>query len=90
MLEAVIVAKFKEGPGQEKVHSGDFELFNSFDSSQVINASTVDSTGLIPGMRVTMAMVVGQYEAIATNTRCARTGCKSQRFRIAEQGGQVW
>jgi hypothetical protein len=84
------MAKFKKGPGREKVHSGDYELFNSFDSSQVINASTVESTGLIPGMRVTMAIVIGQYGAKTPNTRCVRTGCKSQRFRIAEQGGQVW
>jgi hypothetical protein len=90
MLKAVIMAKFKKGPGWEKVHSGDYELFNSFDSSQIINASTVESTGLIPGMRVTMAIVIGQYGAKTPNTRCARTGCKSQRFRIAEQGGQVW
>ena len=90
MLKAVIMAKFKKGSGREKVHSGDYELFNSFDSSQVINASTVESTGLIPGMRVTMAKVIGQYAAKTANTRCVRTGCKSQRFRTAEQGGQVW
>jgi hypothetical protein len=90
MVEAVIAARFRKGPGMEKVHSGNYELFNSFDSTQVINASTFESIGLVPGMRLTMAIVIGQYGATTTIIRCARAGCKSQRFRIAEQGGQVW
>jgi len=89
MLEAVILAKFRRGPGREKVNSGDFELFNSHDSSQIIDAAALESTGLIPGMRITMAIVIGQYATTET-TKCARAGCKSKRFQVAEQGGKVW
>ena len=88
MLEAVIIAKFKRGPGQEKAHSGDFELFNSYDSSDIIHESRFQSTGLLPGMRITMAIIIGQYAA--DGTRCAKFTCKSSRFKEAEQGGKIW
>lgn len=88
MLEAVIIAKFKKGPGQEKVHSGDFELFNSYDSSDIVNESKFQSTGLLPGMRITMAIIIGQYAT--DRTRCAKFTCKSLRFKEAEQGGKIW
>jgi hypothetical protein len=88
MLEAVIIAKFKKGPGQAKVHSGDFELFNSHDSSDIIDPSRFTSTGLLPGMRITMAIIIGQYATV--RSRCANTSCKSLRFKEAEQGGKIW
>lgn len=90
MLEAVIIAKFKKGPGWEKVHSGEFELFSSFDSSHVIDATSVQSTGLIPGTRITMAIIVGQYSSKTETSKCARAGCKSTRFRTMEHGGKIW
>jgi len=90
MLEAVIFAKFRKGPGSEKVLSGDFELFSSYDASHIVNATTIQSTGLIPGMRISMAIVVGQYATIEGSTRCARTACKSRSFQDAEQGGKTW
>lgn len=56
-LEAIIQVQFRTGPGSAKVKSGDYELFDASNFGVAISPSQ----GLIPGMRITMVIVVGRY-----------------------------
>lgn len=85
MLHAVIQARFREGPGYAKVRSGEYELFMNVDSSKPVTASTFPS--LIPGTKVTMYMILGQY---AGSERCPRVGCRSDTFERHKEGGSIW
>ncbi|KAF2835247.1 hypothetical protein M501DRAFT_942486 [Patellaria atrata CBS 101060] len=87
-LRAVLVEQFRNGPGYEKVLAGEFELFNSMDSTQDISGHE-DSETLIPGMRITMAIIIGQYDWRGSN-RCPRPGCKSTTFEPHKGGGSSW
>src|SRR2546421_68394 len=73
-LEAVITAQFSTGPGQEMVFAGEYELF---DNDTVLSQDDFKNAPLLPGMSITMAIVVGQYGELA---RCPRPGCKSLSF----------
>ncbi|KAE9365757.1 hypothetical protein N431DRAFT_472352 [Stipitochalara longipes BDJ] len=84
MLHAVIQARFREGPGHAKVRSGEYEIFMNVDSSNPVTASTF--SGLIPGMKVTMYMILGQY---AGSERCPRIGCQSDTFERHKEGGSI-
>jgi hypothetical protein len=86
-LEAVILEQFSTGPGSDKVSSGEYELFNTLDSSQILSKSEVEC--LTPGMSITMAMIVGKYGKRALD-RCPRVGCKSMKITPNEAGGWIW
>lgn len=75
------------GPGSDKVASGEYELFNTLDSSQTLSRSEFE--GLVPGMGITMAVIVGQYGKNSLE-RCPRIGCKSARVTANEAGGRTW
>jgi|SRR2546430_17617125 hypothetical protein len=83
-LEAVITAQFSTGPGQEKVFAGEYELF---DNDTVLSQDDFKNAPLLPGMSITMAIVVGQYGELA---RCPRPGCKSLSFVASPKGGKIW
>ncbi len=53
-LEAIIVAQFDNEPGYKKICAGEYELFNTLDSSQII--SRAESDVLTPGLSITMAI----------------------------------
>ena len=86
-LEAIITAQFNNGPGYKKICAGEYELFNTLDSSQII--SRAESELLTPGLSVTMAIVIWQYHSGKTN-RCPRPGCRSDKFTSNESGGRTW
>lgn len=86
-LEAIILDQFHTGPGSKKVAAGEYELFNTSDSTQIISGSEFE--GLTPGMSITMAIVVGSYHG-ASLERCPRPGCKSVKFMSSEAGGKIW
>jgi len=83
-LEAVINAQFSTGPGQEKVFSGEYELYNN---DIVLSQDDFKNTPLLPGMSITMAIVVGQYGELP---RCPRPDCKSLSFVASPKGGKTW
>jgi hypothetical protein len=83
-LEAVIIAQFSTGPGQEKVFSGEYELFKD---DTVLSQDDFRNTPLLPGMSITMAIVIGQYGELA---RCPRPDCKSFCFVASPKGGKIW
>lgn len=86
-LEAIIMAQFGNGPGYKKICAGEYELFNSLDSSHVI--SRAENEVLTPGLNITMAIIVGQYQS-GTSNRCPRPGCKSDNLTSTESGGKAW
>ncbi|KAI4259142.1 MAG: hypothetical protein L6R42_004733 [Xanthoria sp. 1 TBL-2021] len=77
MLRAIISARFSSGPGHKKVHAGEYEIFNTSDNTQVL--SECDLQSLIPGMKITMAFVIGRYQH-RTLEECPRPGCKGRKF----------
>lgn len=81
------MAQFENGPGYKKIYAGEYELFNTLDSSQII--SRAESEVLTPGMSITMAIIVGRYHSADFN-RCPRPGCKSEKFNNNEPGGRTW
>lgn len=85
-IEAIVLDQFAGGPSRQKVMSGEYELFDSLDSSVIISSSSGGT--LRPGMQVTMAIVIG-CRSITTARTCPRPDCRSCSFRRAEAGGQV-
>lgn len=85
MLRAIISARFSSGPGHKKVHAGEYEIFNTSDTTQLL--SEPGSQSLIPGMKITMAFVIGRYQH-RTLEECPRPGCKSRKFARKSTGGQ--
>ena len=86
-LEAIIQDQFHDGLGHQKISAGEYELFNSFDSSKAITLS--EDQSLIPGMAITMAIVYGYYKS-GLLSRCPRPDCRSNRVAPNEAGGVSW
>lgn len=84
MLQAVIVARFKTLPGSRDVALGNYELFKTEDSSQVITSGT----SLLPGTRVTMAVLV--LKPKDRRDVCPRPQCGSDRLSRVRGGGKRW
>ncbi|WPG98474.1 Hypothetical protein R9X50_00126500 [Acrodontium crateriforme] len=84
-MEAIILDQFSCGPGHDKVFAGEYELFDSKDSSKIIAGS---NSIFAPGMSITMAVVIGRYEK-ADTTSCPKPGCRSKIFQPSEAGGQI-
>ena len=79
--------QFCDGLGHQKVSAGEYELFNTFDSSKTVSLSADQS--LMPGMAITMAIVIGQYES-GPLSHCPRLDCRSTRVVPNEAGGMSW
>ena len=86
-LEAIILEQFNAGPGHKKISAGEYELFNTFDSTQIISRSEFE--GLTPGMSITMAIIIGLYDNGLLKC-CPRPGCQSVKFTTSKAGGKIW
>ncbi|KAL8749230.1 MAG: hypothetical protein Q9199_007812 [Rusavskia elegans] len=86
MLRAIISARFSSGPGHKKVHAGEYEIFNTSDTTQVL--SECDLQSLIPGMKITMAFVIGRYQH-RTLEECPKPDCKARKFARKSTGGRI-
>ena len=90
-LEAIIGDQFSDGLGHQKVSAGEYELFNTFDSSKAVTLS--ENQSLTPGMAITMAIVYGyynEYYKLRPLHRCPRPDCRSRRVVPNEAGGMSW
>lgn len=56
-------------------------------SGTTLSLFTSDNFLLVPGMKLTMAFVIGQY---AGSERCARIGCSSRTFSITTASIRSW
>lgn len=85
-FEAIIQAQFKNGPGKAKVRSGEYELFMGMTSITPLKSKDFRP---LPGMRITMTFIVGQYIG---SERCPRLGCSSRSFRADShvEKGRIW
>jgi hypothetical protein len=75
------------GPGKEKVFAGEYEIFNTEDSSILITPQNFSL--LRPGAAITMAMVIGRYEK-GEKDQCPKPGCKSKMHVKSNAGGFIW
>jgi 16S rRNA U516 pseudouridylate synthase RsuA-like enzyme len=87
MIEAIIHAKFKKGPGCVKVRSGDYELFDQRTGRCI---SELNFLGLIPGSYITMTIVVGRYRGRLVREVCARYGCGVSRLKRINLELNIW
>ncbi|PMD53455.1 uncharacterized protein K444DRAFT_541349 [Hyaloscypha bicolor E] len=83
-LEAIIHNQFCRGPGNKKVFAGEYEIFKTDDSSQLITQRNFSL--LRPGTAITMAMVIGRYEG-GLKDQCPKPDCKSKMFTKSNAGG---
>ncbi|KAL9027940.1 MAG: hypothetical protein Q9196_003619, partial [Gyalolechia fulgens] len=86
ILRAIISARFSAGPGCEKVLAAEYEVFNTSDTTQILSES--QTYALIPGMKITMAIVVGRYAGLPL-AKCPRPGCRARTFTKINTGGQT-
>ena len=86
-IEAIIIAQFENGPIHREICAGEYELFNTFDSSQIV--SRANSEVLTPGISVTMAIVIRKFDS-ENGDSCPRLGCMSTKFVSKESGGKTW
>lgn len=84
LLESIIKHRFKDGLGSLEVQSGNYQLFKSSNSNQDISATT----RLLPGMNITMAIIVDQKRS--AGEACPRPRCGSRRTAPAPGGGRLW
>ncbi|KAH0562695.1 hypothetical protein GP486_002638 [Trichoglossum hirsutum] len=81
-LEAIIKDRFKTGPGRLQVLNGEYEIFNTKDSKQLI--SDTEGASLLPGMSITMAIIIEQHPS--KSKCCPNPQCSSRAF-VKEPGG---
>ncbi|KIM99853.1 hypothetical protein OIDMADRAFT_125485 [Oidiodendron maius Zn] len=86
-LEAIIHDQFCCSPGSEKVFAGEYEIFDTEDSSRLITQQNFSL--LRPGSSITMAMVIGRYEG-GVKDKCPKPGCKSKIYTKSKAGGLIW
>ncbi|KAL8915745.1 MAG: hypothetical protein Q9172_006709 [Xanthocarpia lactea] len=86
MLRAIISARFSSGPGCKKLEAGEYEIFNTSDNTQLL--SDPDFQSLVPGMKITMAFIIGRYQC-ATLEECPRPGCRARKFTRNSAGGRT-
>jgi hypothetical protein len=82
MLEAVVKAKFRKGRGKRLVEKDQWKLLDLRNTRHSINAITWE---FIPGMRVTMAMIIPQIDK---DMRCPCPGCPSTSY-LKTVGGVI-
>lgn len=84
MVEAVVRARFREGRGKRLVEKNQWQLLDPRNTRRHIDADTWE---FIPGMKITMAMVIPQIDQ---NMRCLRPGCPSTAYLKAPGDGSIW
>jgi hypothetical protein len=84
LLEAVIKQRCKTGPGSLEVRAGNYEYFRTNNSNAVLS----NSTRLLPGTSITMAIVV-THPALM-NEACPMLRCDSTQTAKCSGGGRTW
>lgn len=72
LLDTIIKYRFLDGPGSIEVKVGNYELFKTKDSEQVLSASI----RLLPGTNITMAIFIGKLKHIGNS--CPMPLCGSR------------
>ena len=85
MLEAAICARFNSGPGRLRVERGEYEIFESSDSKKIVSKARWPT--LVPGKRITMAIVLGTHRF--NKAQCPIRDCRSSVIMDAPHGGKI-
>ncbi|KAL9114878.1 MAG: hypothetical protein Q9227_001121 [Pyrenula ochraceoflavens] len=85
MMQAVIKARFKVGPGARRIQLKHFEISNDRNSGQVLTGEHF--TGLIPGMQLRMAVLL--FELSKQTDQCPIPSCGSQILSDFPGGGKL-
>jgi hypothetical protein len=85
MVDAVIFARFRTGPGRRKVLSGEYELIDDRTGKCVTREPGLEF--LLPGASIVMAIILGQYGEVDV---CPRLGCPRSSFTTARRPGKTW
>lgn len=83
-LENHIQYRFREGAGSTDVKIGNWELFNTKNSKEIISPGT----RFLPGMQITMAIVFSTL--ISSDWRRPKPRCLSDETTVVAGGGRVW
>ncbi|KAF2489919.1 hypothetical protein BU16DRAFT_597520 [Lophium mytilinum] len=83
-LEAIIKHRFLEGPGSHAVKAGNYEIFATRNSAQVIS----EDFRLRPGTALTMAILVNELNIF--DSKCPMQYCRSSQTSLAPGGGRIW
>jgi hypothetical protein len=84
MVENHIRYRFREGIGSRSVKVGNWELFKTKNSEEVISSFT----RLLPGLEITMAIIVPT--SISSDETCPIFNCRSHETTLAPAGGRIW
>jgi hypothetical protein len=84
MMEGVLLGKFQSGRGKRLVERGQWQLFDSTNTRNIITANNWEP---IPGMKITMAMIIPQTGDMMI---CPRLSCASKTYNDALGGGKIW
>lgn len=84
LLDTIIKRRFKSGPGSMEVKAGNYELFKTKNSTEVVTATM----RLLPGTAITMAIIVSK--PTSTDEICPMPRCGSNRTSPAPGGGRLW
>lgn len=83
-LDNIIQHRFKVGPGHSQVAAGDYEVFNTKNSKQIIDLTS--RIALLPGQNITMAILIGKSSA--SDQICHIPRCHSEKTRVVAEGGR--
>jgi hypothetical protein len=84
MMEGALRGHFRKGRGSSLVKHGQWQLFNPSKAQTVLSAENWEP---IPGMKITMAMIIPQFD---DEIVCPRLNCSSKICTDALGGGKIW
>jgi hypothetical protein len=84
LLDGIIRLRFKAGPGAQEVTAGNYEIFKTENSSEVINSTT----RLLPGTSITMAVIVDHTKV--SDDACPMPKCESSQTSLRLDGSRTW
>ncbi|KAF2806515.1 uncharacterized protein BDZ99DRAFT_394265 [Mytilinidion resinicola] len=82
-LEVILKHRFLEGPGSLAVKDGNYEVFATRNSAQIIS----EDVRLRPGTALTMAILVA---GPIFDEECPMPHCHSSRTSLIPDGGRIW
>ena len=86
-MHAIILDQFRNGPGQDKVSVGEYDLYDT--TNRIRKITSLDHDTLMPGTNITMAMRIGMYTS-AQNSGCPNPGCKPDAVTAKDEKVKRW
>jgi len=84
MVEGLLRGKFLHGRGRQFVEENQWQLFDPSDSQKVFSRESWEP---IPGMKITMALIL---QSTYYRMCCPRLDCHSEMYMNATGGGKHW